>query len=205
MKVLITGGSGDIAKSISEYLKKSGNKYEIYSPSRTELDVTDFSFTEKFISELCPDIVINNAGYIKVNSAREGLFELDKNTLDINLTAVFNINMAAVKANNDVKIINIGSSAGTKARGEWTSYCASKAGLIMATSCWADEGIDVLTLSPGRTISKMRKALFPDEDQSGLMDPDDFALVVGKAIDGKYEVGTNIDVNLNNVKDLISE
>lgn len=205
MKVLITGGSGDIAKSISEYLGNIEKKYEIYSPSRTELDVTDYSLTEKFILDLRPDIVINNAGYIKVNSAREGLFELDKNTLDINLTAVFNINMAAVKANNDVKIINIGSSAGTKARGEWTSYCASKAGLIMATSCWADEGIDVITLSPGRTVSKMRKYLFPNEDQSGLMDPDDFALVVGKAIDGKYKVGANVDVNLNNVKELINE
>ena len=109
--------------------------------------------------------------------------------------------MEAVKA----KIINIGSSAGTKVHGAWSSYCASKAAVIMATKCWAEEGVDVICLSPGRTITKMRKSMYPNEDPNTLMKPEDFAIVVHQAINNKYSKGINLDVNISNVKELINE
>ena len=75
----------------------------------------------------------------------------------------------------------------------------------MATKCWAEEGIDVICISPGRTITKMRKFMYPDENPDTLMTPEDFAIIVHKAIDNKYKKGINLDVNISNVKELINE
>ena len=46
-KVLITGGNGDIAQAIKEQLENEG--YDVYAPSRTEMDVTDWDSIENAI------------------------------------------------------------------------------------------------------------------------------------------------------------
>ena len=128
---------------------------------------------------------------------------VEKQSIDINLIGTFNCTNAVLKLNPATKIINIGSSAGTKVHGGWSAYCAAKAAVIMATKCWADEGVDVVCVSPGRTVSKMRKSLFPDEDQSTLLKAEDFAKIVIKAIHEEYPKGSNIDVNIQNIKELL--
>ena len=203
--VLITGGGGDIAKAIVDELNQASDEYEIHAPGKQELNVTDYNRSKEYLLALRPDILINNAGYIEVNNLIGGDFYKDKFTIDINLTAVFNLSNIAVTINNDVKIINIGSSAGTKPRGGWASYCASKAAIIMATECWADENIMAVCISPGRTNSKMRARLFPNEDHTTLLKASDFAKVVNFAIAGRYPSGSNIDVNLDNIKELLRE
>ena len=66
MKILITGAKGQLANSLSLYLKKN---FEIFSLDKNELDVTDLSSIEKNISKLKPNIVINTAAYTKVDLA----------------------------------------------------------------------------------------------------------------------------------------
>jgi len=51
----------------------------------------------------------------------------------------------------------------------------------------------------------MRKCLFPDEDQSTLLEPMDFARVIMKAVRKEYPTGTHIIVRKQNVQDLINE
>ena len=75
----------------------------------------------------------------------------------------------------------------------------------MATSCWADDGLYAVTISPGRTRTKMRKSLFPDEDQETLLDPLDFAKVVMKAVRREYASGSHILVRKQNVRQLLNE
>ena len=74
----------------------------------------------------------------------------------------------------------------------------------MATKCWAEDGLYSVVISPGRTRTKMRKALFPDEDQDTLLDPADFAKVVVKAVKKEFSTGTHIIVRKNNVQDLLN-
>ncbi|ROS01850.1 3-oxoacyl-[acyl-carrier protein] reductase [Sinobacterium caligoides] len=204
-KVLITGGGGDIAKAIISQLEQDEAEYEIFSPTRLELNVLDHNNVNKYVNDIKPDILINNAGYIEVNNIVGGDFNKDQQSIAINLTAVFNLSITAATFNPKIKIINIGSSAGTKPRGGWSAYCASKAAVIMATECWADEGIDTVCISPGRTVSKMRAKLFPAEDQATLLKSEDFAKVVTLAIAEKYKRGSNIDVNIGNIEELLSE
>ena len=51
----------------------------------------------------------------------------------------------------------------------------------------------------------MRKSLFPDEDQSTLLEPDDFAKVVMKAVRKEYPSGTHVIVRKQNVQQLLNE
>ena len=188
IKVVITGGSGDIAIAISNELKKDISKnYEILLPRRTELDVTNIEMVHKYFQSTHPDILINNAGAILLEKIELNNIKKHKQVIDVNLTGVFACTGAVLSSNPNAKIINIGSSAGTKVHGEWSSYCATKAAVIMATKCWADEGIDTICISPGRTLTKMRKSMYPNENPDTLMKPEDFAIVVNKAINNKYK------------------
>ena len=151
------------------------------------------------------NILINNAGYVLPYSIGSCDLYSEKRAIDINLFGTFNCTAAALKRNPHIKIINIGSSAATKVHGTWSSYCASKAGVVMATMCWADDGYDVICISPGRTATKMRKGLFPNEDQSTLLATEDFAKVIRKAINGAYVKGSHINVTKQNVGDLLND
>ena len=60
-----------------------------------------------------------------------------------------------------------------------------------------------VVISPGRTKTKMRKSLFPDENQNTLLEPLDFAKVLMKAIRKEYKSGTHIVVRKQNVQELL--
>lgn len=200
--VVITGGNGDIAQSIKKELE---NRYIILAPGKDELDVTNIEMVENYFSMQKADILINNAGYVAPYSIGGCDIYSEKKAIDINLFGIFNCTAAVLKRNMDAKIINIGSSAATKVHGTWSSYCASKAGVVMATMCWADDGYDAVCVSPGRTATKMRKGLFPDEDQMTLLSTEDFAKIVAKAVEGEYERGSNINVTKQNIGDLLND
>ena len=201
-KILITGGSGDIAQAIKKLLD---GKYEVYAPSRREMDVTDVQSIEAIISTYVPDILINNAGYVVPNSIKKCDLENTKRHIDINLSGTFYCSELGLKYNQDLEIVNIASAAAIESHATWSEYCATKAGVVMATKCWAEDGIYVVAISPGRTRTKMRKSLYPNEDQGTLLDPNDFAKVVEKAINHEYESGSHIVVRRQNVQELLGE
>lgn len=200
-KVLITGGSGGIAQSIKKQLEKEG--YTVYAPSRQEMDVTNCKSIEKVVKEFVPDILINNAGYVVPMSIKEANIENTKKHIEINLCGTYYCSEIALKYNSNLDIINIGSAAAIETHATWSEYCATKAAVVMATKCWAEDGIYSVVISPGRTRTKMRKSLYPDEDQSTLLDPNDFAKVVMKAVHKDYISGEHIIVRKQNVKELL--
>lgn len=200
-KVLITGGSGDIAQAIKEILQKEN--FEVYAVSRTEMDVTKPDQIDKVFKDFKPDILINNAGYVVPCSIKSGNLENIKKHIDINLTGVFICTAIGLKYNPKLDIINIGSAAAIESHSTWSEYCATKAGVVMATKCWAEDGLYAVVLSPGRTRTKMRKSLFPVEDQNTLLDPNDFAKVVFNAVKKEYPSGTHIVVRKQNVENIL--
>lgn len=202
-KVLITGGQGDIAQAIAKRLLDDG-RYEVKAPGKDEMDVTKPDAVMEYVKDFVPDILINNAGYVFPQSIKACDTEKEKKAFDINLFGTFNCTAAVLKLNSAARIINIGSSAATKIHGTWSSYCAAKAAVVMATKCWAEDGVDVVCLSPGRTETKMRRGLYPDEDKSTLLKPEDFASIVLYAIEGRYAPGEHINVNLQNVGELLN-
>lgn len=202
-KVLITGGGGDIAKAITHQLESED--YEVYAPGRVELDVTNPSMIERVVGEYAPDILVNNAGYVAPQSMRNANMEQTRRHIDVNLAGTFWCTEATLSVNPRARIVNVASAAAIEPHATWSEYCAAKAGVVMATCCWAEDGIDAVAISPGRTRTKMRKSLFPDEDQSTLLEPEDFARVVAKAIRGGYKPGSHIVVRKQNVQQLLDE
>lgn len=202
-KILITGGSGDIAKAIKEQLEEEN--YDVYAPTKQELDVTDWESIEKAIGSYKPDILINNAGYVMPCSIKKGDLANTKKQIDINIGGVFYCTEIALKYNPNLDIINIGSAAAIETHPTWSEYCASKAAVVMATKCWAEDGLYAVTISPGRTKTKMRKSLFPEEDSSTLLLPCAFAKIVMRAVHKHYESGTHIIVRKQNIEQLLKE
>lgn len=200
--VLITGGQGGIASAISTLLEAQGG-YQIYAPGKDVLDVTDWNSITAVMHEFVPDILINNAGYVAPQTIKDADPMISKRHFDINLAGTFYCTELALKKNPSLQIINIGSSAATKVHATWSEYCASKAAVVMATQCWAADGLYAVCISPGRAKTKMRKGLFPDEDPNTLLRPEDFAQIVLKAIQKQYPSGSHIQVNKQNVEDLI--
>ena len=202
-KVLITGGSGGIALAIKTLLEEDG--YKVLAPSRTEMDVTDWNSIENVIKDYVPDILINNAGYVVPQSIKTMDLKNTKKHFDINIGGTFYCTGIALKYNPYLQIVNIGSAAAVESHATWSEYCASKAAVVMATKCWAEDGLYAVAISPGRTRTKMRKFLFPDEDQNTLLEPVDFAKVVMKGVRKEYPSGSNIIVRKQNVQELINE
>lgn len=203
-KVLITGGKGDIAQAIKVLLEQEGG-FEVLAPGRQELDVTNWDNIEEVIKNFVPDILINNAGYVVPKSIKTMNMLNTKKHFDINLGGTFYCTGIALKYNPDLQIINIVSAASVESHATWSEYCASKAAVAMATKCWAEDGLYAVAVSPGRTKTKMRKALFPDEDQNTLLEPMDFAKVVIRAVHKEFPSGENIIVKKQNVQQLLSE
>ena len=202
-KVLITGGNGGIAIAIREMLEKEG--YSVLAPGRLEMDVTNAESIEAIVSKFVPDILINAAGYVVPQSVKDADLVSTKKHIEINLLGTFYCTQISLRYNPNLEIVNVGSAAAVATHATWSEYCASKAAVVMATKCWAEDGLYAVVISPGRTRTKMRKALFPDEDQSTLMEPADFARVILKAVRKEYETGTHIIVRKQNVQQLLGE
>ena len=202
-KVLISGGNGDIAKAIKSELEKNG--YIVFAPSRIQMDVTDWNSIDEAMKTFIPDILINNAGYVVPCSIKHADLENTKKHIDINLGGTYFCTAIGLKYNPNLRIINVASAAAVETHATWSEYCATKAAVVMATKCWAEDGLYAVAISPARTRTKMRKSLYPDEDQSTLLDPDDFAKVIMKAVREEYETGTHIIVRKQNVQDLLKD
>lgn len=170
---IIFGGNSDIGQAIEgEHL------------SSKSCDVTNYEDLES-IFDLCePDEVVNCAGVIYPHETFGYLDEIE-----VNLISNFHIKSLLTK---DTKCVIIGSTSGLHGRGGWSGYCASKAGVISLVQSMAQEGYQVWCVSPGRVKTKMRKELFPEEDQSTLLDPSEVSQVVEDCFNGKYETGSNI-------------
>jgi 3-oxoacyl-[acyl-carrier protein] reductase len=177
-KVLVTGGEGDIAQAIKKRLKK---EYYIHTPNKNMLDVTNIGNVISYMSIIKPDILINNAGYITIEKLSNlTIYEVKKH-FNINTFGTFLCTKHALKHGCKL-VINIGSSAGTHGKPLWTAYCASKAAVHSMTQSLGEEGYPVTCLSIGRTDTKMRHKLFPDEDKNTLLSTGEVTDTIEKLI-----------------------
>lgn len=171
LKVLITGGSGDIAKAIYCVLNPY---FYVVHPGRYifNVNVPDMGY----LDSVKPDFIINNAGYIKPG----GLDRVTVNdVMDHFETNVFSpLFLAQWGLHNGCRgVIHIGSSS-IDAKKEWGLYCSSKMALRVLSGTLSLEGFPSVVVSPGRTDTKMRHFLYPREDKNTLLDPFDVAHVI---------------------------
>ena len=98
MRILITGGSGQLGREWVDYLNRK--EVEFISLPSADLDVTDHSDTNRVLDNLRPDLIINCAAYTKVDQAED---EPDK-AHRVNASAVHNL--ADYCARKNIKIVH---------------------------------------------------------------------------------------------------
>jgi len=84
-KILIIGSSGFIGKNIKEYLQRKDDKYEIFTPSSKELDVSNESKVKEYLKENYFDVVIHSA----VHNTRTNINRKQEDMLDQTLRMFF--------------------------------------------------------------------------------------------------------------------
>ena len=174
--VLVTGAAGDIGSAIVEHflrdgasvtaidIKSEGEILKRYSPAdhgcikAVCLDLCDQAAVSALIHSGDPlDCVIGNAGV----GGTAAFVDIDatfwQHTLDVNLTANFNLGQAAarhfIEHKTAGRIVFTGSWVGSIPWPEITAYTVSKAGLEMLAKQMARElavhGIRVNVVAPG--------------------------------------------------------
>jgi 3-oxoacyl-[acyl-carrier protein] reductase len=163
--VLLTGGSRGIGKAIKEKFLSEG--YDVYSPTREELDLADNQSIGNFIEKNKAvefDVIVNNAGINEINF----LVDVNQNEIDsmiqVNLKAPILLLRAfvpAMKKNSYGRIVNIGSIWAVVSKQGRGLYSSVKNGLHGITNTLALElgefNILVNTVCPGFTLTELTR------------------------------------------------
>lgn len=203
----ITGGSKGIGYGIAKVLLDNGMKVAITSrslpaaqeaaaslsndPSKIlalESDVSSLASETAAINAAVAhfgqlDVLVANAG-VGIFANIEDLTEQDwKNTIETNLTGVFNSVKASIKALKESKgyIITIGSLAGTNFFENGAAYNASKFGLVgFSQAIMLDlrkYGVKVSTIMPGSVATYFNNHV-PNDADAWKIQPEDIGELV---------------------------
>ena len=77
MKVLLTGGSGQVGQEI---IKSKPEEIEIINPCRKKLDLSDYNACKKIVKDHKPDWIINCGAYTQVDEAEKNI-QLSKKSM----------------------------------------------------------------------------------------------------------------------------
>ena len=210
--VIGTATSDKGAEAITAYLQAAGAKGR-----GMKLNVTDAAEVDAVIASIEKDfgtiaILINNAGITRDNLLMRMKDEEWDDIMATNLTSVFRLSRAVLRAMMKARsgrIISIASVVGAMGNAGQTNYSAAKAGIMGFTKSLAREvgsrNITVNCVAPGFIDTDMTKAL-PDAQRNALLEhiplgklgqPEDIANAVAFLAGDKaaYITGTTLHVN----------
>ncbi|WP_199063142.1 3-oxoacyl-ACP reductase FabG [Serratia sp. ASV30] len=171
-KVIGTATSESGAEAISSYLGEKGKGYMLNVVDAQSIDNVLTSIRAEF-GEI--DILVNNAGITRDNLLMRMKDDEWQDILDTNLTSVFRLSKAVMRAmmkKRFGRIISIGSVVGTMGNAGQANYAAAKAGLIGFSKSLAREiasrGITVNVVAPGFIETDMTRALTEDQ-RAGIL------------------------------------
>ncbi|WP_105188458.1 SDR family NAD(P)-dependent oxidoreductase [Pseudoalteromonas sp. T1lg48] len=181
MNILITGGGGDLAKYVAVKLRELGHLVD--APTRQELDVASIQQVNTFFTGKRYDAVINNAGTLYSSVVAESDPILWIRDIEANLIGTYLVSREAVRANKDVHLVNVASTAAFNSYKDWTSYCAAKAGVVTLSRGMHKDGYSVTVMCPGAIETKIRNGLLIQNPN--IMSVEEGAVPILKAVQEK--------------------
>ncbi len=224
MNVLIIGGSSDIGKNIAKvFLENDYNVISTYNNHEFKLDnietlkcdirnEIDIENTIKYVIDKygAIDILINMAAISLDNDFLSKSKKEFMDVLEVNLVGTFLFNRIYSKYVDDGIIVNIGSTDGIDTCNSYNiDYSASKAGIINITkSISMATNNRVLCICPNWVDSdstrSMDKSFLVSElkriKQDRLITKDELSNSIYKIINGKYESGSIIRIDIRDDK-----
>lgn len=224
-KVFVTGCTKGIGQAISKYFQARGNvvigtgKSPIAPSWVDQYEPFDFSEMSSlqeccsFVSEIKPDILINNAGINQNNPFLEIPIALFSRIQQVNLVAPMLISQAAIPAMRQAywgRIVNISSIWGIISKEYRASYSASKFALdgltISISAEYAKFGILANCVSPGFTDTELTARMLQPQELAKILEgvpigrlanPSEIANLVGwlASEENTYVTGQSIAID----------
>lgn len=184
MHVAVTSRSRESAGKAADHLNKAGKGKAIGIMA----DVRDLTAQKNAVQKIIDtwghlDVLIANAGLGHFAPIEELTSDQWNETIDTNLTGVFNSIKATLSELKRSRgyIITIASLAGTNFFAGGSAYNASKFGLVGFTQAvmldLRHEGVNVSTIMPGSVASYFNKNK-PGSDDSWKIQPEDLGQIV---------------------------
>ena len=188
MKVAITGRNLNSVKEAAESLSKDASKILALESDVSSLasETNAVQATVAHFGQL--DVLVANAGVGHFASIENITAELWKETIDTNLTGVFNSVKASIDSLKQTKgyIITIASLAGTNFFENGSAYNASKFGLVGFTQAimldLRKHGIKVSTIMPG-SVSTYFNNHTPNQADAWKIQPEDMGELVADLLE----------------------
>jgi len=173
--ILVTGGSGGIGEAIVNSF--NCNRGNVTSIGSQDYDLRSDRAIQQLLTDLPNiDVCVNCAGINKIDNLHE-IEEQDFDTImQVNVKAPFMISQHVskhMKRSGRGKIVNVASIWGDKTITKRLCYTTSKSALIGMTKTLATElaehNIQVNTISPGFTDTKLTRSVLTDPQISELV------------------------------------
>jgi 2-C-methyl-D-erythritol 4-phosphate cytidylyltransferase len=204
-QIVVVAGNSGIGKAISEQLNNVGLGAVALSRQTGGPDVLDYAALEYEFEQIARkgDIsaVVNCAARLETGNLETSSIASIEESLQVNLLGSFLVAKAALPHLRQSKghLLLFGSSSYTRGRAGYSTYSASKAGIVNLTQSLADEWheyeIKVNCLNPERTKTPLRHNAFGKESPEGLLRADQVAEVVTSILSSE-NTGMIFDVKL---------
>ncbi|WOQ70059.1 SDR family oxidoreductase [Microbacterium limosum] len=177
---LVTGTLGGLGRAIADGIAAAGAKVAVHhlrqpdeaaayadelraggiEATVVEADLTDWHEVERMLAAIADDLgpvslLVNNAGMMRKKAFAESTFAEWRETIEIDLDAVFTVTRLALPAMLEAgrgTVVNVSSQLAFKGAHDYVSYSAAKGGVVGLTRALAREvgpGIRVNAIAPG--------------------------------------------------------
>jgi len=191
-KVLIFGGTAGIGKALSQLLEDAGAQVVVTSRSKG-CDISQESDVRKAIRDADDamsgiDFIVNSAGILDTGLIAEQDGVDMAQQIAVNLTGAAFIAKWGFSplARSKGMLLQFSSSSYTRGRANSVIYAATKAAIVNMTQGlseeWAEAGVRVNCIVPGRTDTEMRRVNFENESQASLSNPFEVAIKAAKVL-----------------------
>ncbi|GEN35160.1 dTDP-4-dehydrorhamnose reductase [Aneurinibacillus danicus] len=133
MKILVTGGTGQLGTDVTRLLTEKG--YEVHSYAREQLDIVNQEQVKQTVEYIQPDVIIHTAAYTKVDLAEQEV----KHAYQVNALGARNLAVEAEKY--QAKLIHISTDYvfDGQASVPYTEFSEINPQSVYGKSKWAGE------------------------------------------------------------------